>query len=374
MYFAYLIYILILGIGLKTKKSVISPKRFLIMSFGGMVLLAGLRGETVGTDTKTYNLMVERMIYYGYDGYTKIWDIEPGFGLLLVLIGKTVKSMQYVFMLFSLFTSYSFARFIYKHSTDVFFSTLLYYLFIFPRTMNICRMYVAIGFFLFAYDCILNKERIRALALILAATLFHESAWLLLSVWLFSFIKKIDWRVYVNMILCGVVLFTSFDYVLPKILTIFERYSHYLTKSIMYKSTLTWKYAIIYGIVILISTYYIFCMKGQNKVISTSLNQRMADDCHKMLSLENNNFILMSGFFIWSIVFLLLSGKMFLMDRFFDYFYFSFIIITPNGIRYSFDSRSANFLKVLLGLVFIYAGMNSIVANIAGVYPYMFCF
>lgn len=366
MYFAYLIFILLLGLIYKSKNSIINTKRFLILAFLGMALLSGFRGETVGTDTQTYRLMLDRMIFYGYDNYIKIWDIEPGFGLLLVLIAKTVKNMQWVFIIFSFFTSYSFARFIYKHSSDVFFSTLLYYLFIFPRTMNICRMYVAISLFLFAYDYILEQKKFKALVIILTATLFHESAWLLLVVWLFSFIKNINFKVFVGMFIGGVVVFTSFSIVLPKLLTIFNRYSHYLTGNVMYESTLTWKYAIIYGVIILLSVYTIICIKNNN------CQDEFIENA--IMRLNERDFVLLAGFFVWSIMFLLLSSKFFLMDRFFDYFYFSFLIIAPNSIQYSFNKKSAFFLKSVLGIALIYAGMNSIVANIAGVYPYVFCF
>lgn len=369
MYFFYLVCILVLGLLLKSKKIRLSSRGFLFAAFFGMTLLAGFRGETVGTDTETYHLILDRMISYGFENYKKIWDIEPGFAMLVILVSKTVKNMQWLFVLFAGFTSYAFARFIYKHSRDVFFSTLLYYLFIFPRTLNICRMYIAISFFLLAYDCILNKEKLKALLLIFAATLFHQSAWILVIVWVLTFVKKIDEKIYIELVLCAGFLYAAFDIVLPKVLPLFGRYTHYLTGPVQYQSSLSWKYALVYGIVFLFSVYAIYVLHWTRK---KKIKDGIVVSKYEMALQED--FIMSAGFFVWSIMFLLLSQRFFLMDRFFDYFYFSFIVIVPNSIEYGFNYKSTVVLKLGLGILLTYAGMNSILANIAGVYPYIFCF
>lgn len=373
MYYVTLVVIIVLCL-FTNIHSEYSKKRLLIACFAILTVLASLRGSTVGTDTHTYIAYYNNFISYGYKSFTAIWNLEPGFLLLYTLIHKTVNNIQWFFFIASVFTSISFGRFIYKYSSDVRVSIILYYLFIFPRTMNITRMYIAIAFILFAYDFIITRQKFKAIGAIVLAVCFHYSAIAILPITFLAFLPRIDRKVFSLMAIAGAVIYGAFDTLIAIFNSILPKYAHYLTAKPEYVATLSWKYAALYGLIILLGLWVVIKHGANNKHIILSYDCSNANTDTESITNGERSYYLSFIFFIWSIIFLLLASKVFVMDRFFDYFYYSFLVFMPNTIELAFDQSSKRIASIAFLILFIYAGMNSITAGIAGCYPYVFCF
>lgn len=353
MYIFILVLIIIssLIINANTNKG---KKQYLIFNFSLLTIISGLRGETVGIDTIHYIDNFETIATRGIDTLLSHYNSDLANLYLMNFVSNLLGGgVNVYFFILASITSFSFAFFIYKYSSDIKFSTFLYFLFIFPRTMNICRMYLAISLIIIGFVFILSQKTLKhSTPFVMSAPFFHFSSLLMTPVLVFNFYRKITKTHLLLLLVSGFVIYAE-------IFTIIgltgEAYSHYLDISAQYNSAISWKYLVLYGVFLILGIYYVFFTKS-DKVLSNE---------------ERLVYYIMFIFFLWSVIFQFLSSKLFVLDRLYDYFYFSALIFIPNTIKYVGNNK---ILKYISLMAFIYAGMNAILTNVAGVYPYVFFF
>lgn len=148
----------------------------------------------IGSDTPIYMYEYDATLWSKYPHLEDLFkvdnDREPGW----ILLGLICRSISPEFALFkfviALFCNWSIFRFIKRHSISPF-TSILFYAFILYLHINFnsIRQAIAIGFFLIAYDKLLEKKWIKYYLLIIAAFLFHRSALICLIIPLLGFIK-----------------------------------------------------------------------------------------------------------------------------------------------------------------------------------------
>lgn len=198
------------------------------------------------------------------------------------------------------------------------------------------------------------------------AILFHESAIVLIP---FVVIAKYMSVKKKNITMCftGEIIILLFGVqIMNGIVKLFPSYVHYLYQDTKYQTGLSIKFVLLYGCISIAGLIYIYIY--HTKAVKRAL---IKQECGDKINIERYN-IIMILFYNLSVVLLGLSSKFFLLDRFFDYFFFAFIIVVPNVIANTIKRGSQiNVLKLLTYIVLIIGGMNRIINNLAGVYPYI---
>ena len=164
IYFGLSAFILLFGIGYKVNLSERRRKNFLIVSFGLLILVAGLRSPTVGIDlaghyAKRFTLVSsydwsEILTFVTLTGY------EIGYCYYIKLVSCISTDVQ-VFIMVSAVVMYGIiAFFIYKKSKDVVMSTELFIcMCVYYIYMNIMRQGLAVSFVLLGYMLLEKYER-----------------------------------------------------------------------------------------------------------------------------------------------------------------------------------------------------------------------
>ena len=169
-----------------------SEKIFLILSFTTMILILGLRGNSVGEDTNHYikifnysanvqwNDMLHstgmRTVYYvNQYGYKD--TVENGFLAICKFVHFFTDNAQVFLFFIGSVTCCLFAKFIYDNCGKVFFPTLVFlcesmYMFSF----NGIRQMLAVAITLQAYTFLRHRQLKKAVAVILSAALIHNVA------------------------------------------------------------------------------------------------------------------------------------------------------------------------------------------------------
>lgn len=152
----------------------------LYLMFLSMSLLIGFRGESVGADTLTYQLIYEDLGRNGYDGYP-----EPIYGLLCEW-GYTIGISFQIFQTLLTFSALCCTGIVIRrHSPNYCFSLFLlislYFLF---YTMNIYREMIACFISVFAcyilFEEKYKRKKLKFVSLILLAAGIHAAALVLL--------------------------------------------------------------------------------------------------------------------------------------------------------------------------------------------------
>lgn len=143
VYFILLIWSLLSTIIFKFKikgENKIKNIIYLLMNFTPMVLLSGLREESVGTDTMMYNQLFKHFTTskFGINNSTN-FDVEWGYIFLNKIAGFFSNDSQSIIFLMSLLTLTGFAYFLYKNSVCVWQSTFIFIGMFFLEPMNSIR-------------------------------------------------------------------------------------------------------------------------------------------------------------------------------------------------------------------------------------------
>lgn len=139
-----------------------------------LIIIAGFRAESVGTDTANYELLFD---WYGDDMFGSFHANEPGYALLQLLVvrgGLPYRAMVFIvqMLIISMLSIYA-----YRTSRRPQFVLLCYLLLYFYfYSFNTSRQYLAIPLLLFAYDLLDKGKTKGAILLFAAAVMFHNVA------------------------------------------------------------------------------------------------------------------------------------------------------------------------------------------------------
>lgn len=143
-----------------------------------LTLLATIRSELVGTDTRYYvrEFLDFSEMSYNWKDFFSFHQTEPGFQLLYGLLRKITTNYTVLFLVV-----YSFVSFAYVHFVKYFFTTKSSYtfliLFIYFYVANMSGMRAAIGcaFLLFSFVALAEKKYSQAVLLTILGCMFHYS-------------------------------------------------------------------------------------------------------------------------------------------------------------------------------------------------------
>lgn len=174
-------------------------KRFLFQAFGIMILLAILRGPTIGSDLAGH--YARNFSNIAFLSWSRLLDFsvlsgyEIGYVVFCKLISLISTDVQWFITVVGVITYSVMARFIYRNSENVVLSTFLvifsctYYMF-----FNILRQALAVSIVLLGYEVLKSKKNkirryiIFALMVVLAMS-FHQSAIICFAFILFDILR-----------------------------------------------------------------------------------------------------------------------------------------------------------------------------------------
>lgn len=228
--------------------------------FLALLLLIGLRHQSVGTDTITY--------IYEFIGETKEWswmsseNPEPLYTLLLLVCQKIFNNYTAFLCVFALPISLSFALYLKHYSEDYLISTLI---FIVLGIMSFCmaglRQSVSIAVSLVAYRYARERRLFLFLLCCLISYGFHNSSIVFVFIYPLLAIKKIDFRFWIAFIVAFFLGFTKSSVVM-EVASLFFTQDRYSIYGSSYTSSLNYTMLIIQG------TMLFFCYFFRRKVIA----------------------------------------------------------------------------------------------------------
>lgn len=170
---------------IKKKRKQANDKKFLIVSFLLLFVLAATREFYIGNDTMGYLNLFEQCKEYGWEIFSINHYYETGFLALNVILGYLNISASFFLGIFALFFSYAVYKFIRDNSKNYLVSTLLYVnLMYFYQSMSMMRQFLALSIILlFGFKFIKEKKIIKYIGVVIAATFFHSTAILAIALY-----------------------------------------------------------------------------------------------------------------------------------------------------------------------------------------------
>lgn len=193
----------------------------LIAVFNILFLLSALRGE-VGNDYKTYAITCHEVWVNGYV------VTEPGFNLLVKLVYTILGHENYiaVFAIFAFATVAVFLKTFYKDSDSFFLSMFLFMtLGIYFRTFNTVRYYLILAVALFSIRYVAQKQHVKFVLLIVAASFFHKSVLVVVPLYLIAFYLKKKWQ-YAIVLIGSLAVFLGKDFIMWIALKLYPSYEN----------------------------------------------------------------------------------------------------------------------------------------------------
>ena len=157
---------------------------YLFIAFTPLILLECLRRIDVGNDTYSYYSLFN--YYNGLSGNfgistaRRMWleGIEPGYILLNKVVGYFTHNYQVFISIIAIFSFFVVVRFIYKYSTNMALSSILFFLMFYGTYTNMLRQIIAMSFVLLAFDSLVNKNYFGFIVKVIIAMMFHRTAFI----------------------------------------------------------------------------------------------------------------------------------------------------------------------------------------------------
>lgn len=171
-----LIVMILLGGCLGINDTQRAKKIYLTFIFSILTLVSSLRAYSVGVDTMQYIKAYTLIKNIPWSEYGTLW-YEWGFFALCKVLNYITSDPQILILVSSIFIMSSVGRFIYKNSSNVVISSFLFLtLNLYFNYMNIMRQAIAISIILIGYEYLKENKLIKYSAIVILASLFHQSA------------------------------------------------------------------------------------------------------------------------------------------------------------------------------------------------------
>lgn len=158
---------------LKTNRG---KKLYLIPVFVLLILIAGLRGYTVGEDTGAYVGIFLKLCHRSVSDVAKETSIEEIHLYFMKFLTFFSKNPQIYLLITSMIIYVGLAKFFYDHSDNVCISMVLFLGLYFVGTMSVIRQYMAIAIACQSLNALKNRKYKAAVFFSLIALLAHKSA------------------------------------------------------------------------------------------------------------------------------------------------------------------------------------------------------
>lgn len=185
------------------------------ISIGSLVILAGCRDITIGSDTIAYPMTVYKNAsnyefslvgliepLYGFLGYI-VYTLDGGFNMLLFITHLIIVSAFYI----------GFWRL--KNQVPIYMCMFLFCFLFFNMSLQISRQAIAVSLVFLGFTYLKEKQLKIFLFFIVLATLFHKSSLMAVLIIPFVFWKKTKFE-YIIIITCILMIFL-YDYTLSHV-------------------------------------------------------------------------------------------------------------------------------------------------------------
>lgn len=197
---------------------------FLSVALISLILVSGLRYK-VGTDFAQYS-----EIYSVFGNQPINWGgQEVGFDALNKILYKINTNPQFFFLITSIFINLGIVIFITKYSINLSMSMYFYITnYTYYATMNGVRQYIAAIILALGFKYILNKDFKKYFIIILLASLFHASVFIMIPIYFLAItdIKSIWNKLFIAVIAFAFVFYQPFVNIMFKFLEN-SSYAHY---------------------------------------------------------------------------------------------------------------------------------------------------
>lgn len=354
---------------------------YLIVTFGVLILVAGLRAPNVGTDlaghyAKRFHMIVD----YSWSRIPE-FSVKTGYEIGYCYFTKFLHVFSNDVQFFVFATSFlmcaAFGYFIYKESTDVILSTeLMLFTCFYYRFMTMMRQGLAISIILVAYTLMNNSERklkdyIKFALLILLAATFHKSAILCILMILFDRIRftKKQIIICVGTMVVFYLFYMNFYAAALKFFGIGNNYERYLTSTsegVGHINLQTiYNFSLAFGTFLL--GYYVLVWEKKPKKHLFEKNERMY-----CLATKESFLLYMV---LIAATFNMLIFRMNILNRFSLYFTPFILILCPYAISVMKLKSNKPIARALIyfvfGFYFVWLTITK-AAEFYGVVPYRF--
>ncbi|CAG9355494.1 EpsG family protein [Clostridium perfringens] len=355
----YFLIILIIGLALiifqnniKNTKNNLLKKLYIIPVFSFLAFISMFRASFIGNDTIQYLNIFENLKFYEIKDFKGRYEL--GYIFLNKLILNISDNSQLILIITSFFIIFSYSRFIYKYSNNIWLSMLLYFcLGYFGNSMNIIRQEMAIAILFFAYDFLIRRKFLKFVVIVFIASLFHQLSIIFIIAYPISKLK-LNFNtilVFLSVTILGVLLFNPILSMLMK----FTKYNYYLD-SVYLDGEI--RLASVLNIMILIITL-IFGL-----IINKYYNVYKFDNCVRIMTL----FLLMGT------VISIISLRFNLLDRVANYFSVFIIIYLPNIVDKIKNKWISSLFIVIITTLFVayFLTVQYLKPDWNSIYPYYF--
>lgn len=146
-----------------------------------LLVLLAVRSNT-GFDEKTYRAIFVEISNWRIKDFF-LYSIEKGYMFLNAIVATVTQNFQWILVVTAVLTIAPLVVSIYKNSSHCMISYLIYIAFFFYFAISGIRQGIAISITLLAVPALKNKQLGKYILIILAATLFHYSAAIMLPVY-----------------------------------------------------------------------------------------------------------------------------------------------------------------------------------------------
>ena len=231
-----------------------------------MIIIAALRGITVGADTASYIRDYFAVRLYSYEQIIKVYLENPGYYIVSKVFSDLEVPVQIWFAMVEGIYIYSVSRLVYRFSID---PALSYILFItigfYGFSLAGLKQTIAMAFVFISYRYLYDSKYIRFIFFIVLASLFHLSSFVFLFAVVIHFLKKIRFYYLILSILFFIWMF-SYNTIASRVLNLLnlEHYASYLEMERESGGTLT-----MFFIILLIQLVSVVNMKAYAKENNT---------------------------------------------------------------------------------------------------------
>ena len=228
------------------------------------IIIAALRGTTVGTDTASYIRDYSSVRYYSYEQIIEVYSDNPGYYVVSKVFADLGVSVQIWFAIVAGLYIYSVSRLIYRFSNDL---ALSYILFLtigfYGFSLAGLKQTMAMSFVFISYRYLYDNKYIRFVFFVVLASLFHLSSLVFLFAAVIHFLKNIRFYYAILSVLFVVWMF-SYNTIANRVLNSlnFEHYTSYLEMESESGGTLTMFFVIL--LIQLVSMVYMKAYANKN--------------------------------------------------------------------------------------------------------------
>jgi len=381
IYFVLAVFIYLYGKLYRANSSNRRRKIYLIVTFGVLILVAGLRDPSVGTDlaghyAKRYN-MIGSYSWSQIPTFSATIGYEIGYCYFTRFLHFFSSDVQFFVFATSFLMCAAFGYFIYKESTDVVLSAeLMLFNCFYYRFMTMMRQGLAISIILVAYTLLNGSERklkdyIKFALLILLASTFHSSAILCMLMILFDRLKFTKKQIIfgVGAMVAFYLFYMNFYTVALNFFGTGNNYERYLTSATEGVGNINIQtiYNFLLAFVPFLLGYYVLVWEKKKE-------KHLFKDDKNMYCLKKNESFLLYMVLIAS-TFNLLVFRMNILNRFSLYFTPFVLILCPYAISSMKLKSNKPIVRAciyfMFGVYFVWLTITK-AAEFYGVVPYRF--